>query len=230
MFFLERSESSWFIQHVLWSDRLPWCLRGSNTSAEKGNPHLTTICRHLMSLSLHLSIHTRLYNHSRKHTHCTSILCTLWIQHRHPRPPSHHPPSVLLIIMLQDATVDANQRRPDKQWLPVSFGVWFTEQDAAVSRGISRVCCCFWLYLLQSPAGSNGSVLIWASKKFTRFTALEFMIVSGAFISCLFIIVSQVQGLQYDSVDSGGAKGHKSWCKYNHNGLYPGSIFLWKDI
>lgn len=240
MFFLERSQSSWFIQHVPWSDRLPWCLWGSNTNAEK-RKHTLDDDMPPLNVSLSLSI---LYNRSRKHTHCTSIFCVLWIPHRHPRPPSRPLPSVLLIIMPQDATVDANQRRPDKQWLPVSLAVWFTAASAgrcAVQRDQSvtahntaHVCCCFWLYLLQSAAGSNGSVLIWASKKFRRFMALEFLIVSGAFISCLFIIVSQnshqVQELQYDSVDSGGAKGHKSWCKYTHNGWYPGSIFLWKDI
>lgn len=212
---------------------------GAQTQTQKkGNTHLTTICRHLMSLSLYLI-------QSQQETHPLYIYFLRSVNsHRHPRPPSRPLPSVLLIIMPQDATVDANQRRPDKQWLPVSLAVWFTAASAgrcAVQRDQSvtahntaHVCCCFWLYLLQSAAGSNGSVLIWASKKFTRFMALEFLIVSGAFISCLFIIVSQnshqVQELQYDSVDSGGAKGHKSWCKYTHNGWYPGSIFLWKDI
>lgn len=214
---------------------------GAQTQTQKkGNTHLTTICRHLMSLSLSLSYTIAAGNTPTVHL----FSCVLWIPHRHPRPPSRPLPSVLLIIMPQDATVDANQRRPDKQWLPVSLAVWFTAASAgrcAVQRDQSvtahntaHVCCCFWLYLLQSAAGSNGSVLIWASKKFRRFMALEFLIVSGAFISCLFIIVSQnshrVQELQYDSVDSGGAKGHKSWCKYTHNGWYPGSFFLWKDI
>lgn len=136
MFFLERSQSSWFIQHVPWSDRLPWRLRGSNTNAEK-RKHTLDDDMPPLNVSLSLSLSYTIAAGNTPTVHLFSAFCefrTVILVLRHV--PSPQSCSSSCHRMPQSMLTSAGQTNNDSQshW---QSDLLRLRQDAVLSRGIS---------------------------------------------------------------------------------------------